>query len=118
MNASHRLKTRDELRGALEQAYVKAKPLNDQMLDIQSDIVEITSEIYRREIEALLPDTPLRTVRTALRLPCEVKPSNGLPQLRDGIEKIRQNKMTITEVVYDQNQGEFWFYVEAPNGPA
>jgi len=113
--------TKDEVSSQLLAAYSKAKPINDQMVDVSLEIQQLVAEIYRRTIVKNLGMEPVR-VKCAMAIACNVHPNKGVPELVQRIAALQSNGLEIVRVEFNENLNEFRFYVEEatpqPHEPA
>ena len=104
--------SRDELLDRLEAEYVKFKPLNDQIVSIQEQVVEIHAGLYEQALADLLPDVPVQRWKKVAAISCSVNHLAGIPRLTKRVEELRDAGVTVQHIVYDSTLCEFQLFAE------
>lgn len=105
--------SKDQLISLLEAKYIEGKPHQDAMVDISTDVILMTAEVYRRGITAFLPGVPINDVRLVTGLECSINHNKGLPELSRRIEKFKEEGVVITRVDFDTVVPTYRFYADS-----
>lgn len=101
-----------QLRDRVKGAYARAKPINDQMVDIALEVRELTARVYYRAILRRLPAVGVIECSVVAQIECNVNPAAGLPQLLARITAFEDAGSPIERVEYDTGMGVFRLYAK------
>jgi uncharacterized membrane protein YfbV (UPF0208 family) len=102
---------KEQIISQLDAAYARAKPVNDQMVDISMEIQGLTAEIYRRTILKNFGIEP-EIVNCVLSIGCNVHHNKGVPELVRRVAELKAAGIIITKVQYNKNLNEYRFFAE------
>lgn len=106
---------REQLLDRLEAEYTKFKPLNDQTVAIQENVLAVHEEIYRRLLADRLPGVPVSRHKKVGAIACSVNYLAGVPRLVQRLKELEDAGIAVTSILYDETLREFQLLAEPEN---
>jgi hypothetical protein len=103
---------KEQLLDRLEAEYTKFKPLNDQTVSVQENVLAIHEEIYGRLLRDRLPDCPIARWKKVGAISCSINYKSGLPKLAQRIKETQDAGVPVVAVIFDETMREFQLFAQ------